>query len=346
MRRNTPISLPDYRDVEFSQMPTNVDAYTAYSSGFIGCAYNAEENARLEALVRSEGQPWLMRDIAHTSGFAGQGTGKVVLLFKELEKIGWLEKVGFPNQAVGDCVSHGTAKAMGYTLCCSINYGNGSVPVTNGVEKRLWPIASEPHYWYRGRSSDGWYASASLRVVKEKTGIVIRKNVPGAIDLTTYSKATAHRFGASPPSEQIRDLLDDNPVITFAECQTYEEIIDALSSGYGIQTDGGEGFERTVDENGVARRSGSWAHSMSVSGFIDTDEFKKRYGCGGLVIQNSWGSWNDNSKATIMGTSAKLPKGAFIALWKDISRRSYFAVSDVKGWPNRDLPEWNLELLI
>jgi len=344
--RKTPISLPDYRDVEFTTLKEGVDLEKAYSDGFIGAAYNGEEDEKLQSLVESDGQLWAMSDIAQKSGFAGQGSGKVILLFKEVEKVGWLDKLGYPSQACGDCVSHGTAKAMGYTLCCSINNGIGSIPETNGVEKRLWPIASETHYWYRGKSSDGWYASAALRVVKEKTGIVIRRNIPGAIDLTNYSRSTAHLYGSRAPSEAVRDYLDDNPVLTYSKCSSYEEIIDALSSGFGIQTDGGEGFSKSTDDNGVSRRSGSWSHSMSICGFIDTPEFKSKYGSGGLIIQNSWGAWNKNSHAKIMGTSVGLPKGAFIALWKDITRRSYYAISDVKDWPNRKLPDWNLGELI
>ena len=343
--RQTPYSLPDWRDVEFTTMP-EADPYEAYSSGFVGAAYNGEENEKLQSLVESDGMDFRMADIAHEYGFAGQGSGKTVLLFKEVEKVGWLAKMGYPGQKVGDCVSHGTAKAMGYTLCCSITHGNSSKPETGGVESKMWPIASEPHYWYRGKSSDGWYASAALRVVKEKTGIVIRKNIPGACDLTNYSAQTAHLYGAKAPPESVRDYLDDNPVLTFAECKSYEEIIDALSSGFGIQTDGGEGFAKTVDEHGVAKRSGSWSHSMSVSGFIDSADFKAKYGCGGLIFSNSWGAWNNNSNAKIMGTNIGLPAGSFVALWKDVSRRSYYAISDVKAWPRRTLPDWNLGDLI
>lgn len=343
--RSTPYSLPDWRDVDFAAMPDE-DPFDAYSSGFVGAAYNGEEEERLQSLVESDGLDFRMADIATEYGFASQGAGKTILLFKEVEKVGWLGRMGYPNQAVGDCVSHGTAKAIGYTLCCSITHGDSSTPETNGIEQKMWPIASEPHYWYRGSSGDGWYASASLRVVKEKTGIVIRRNIPDVCDLTTYSKATAHLYGSRAPSESVGKLLHENPVMTFAQCRSYEEIIDALSSGYGIQTDGGEGFSKEVDEHGVARRSGSWSHSMSIHGFIDSAEFKAKYGCGGLVVQNSWGAWNHNSNAKIMGTNVGLPAGSFVALWKDISRRSYFAISDVKGWPKRTLPNWNLGDLI
>ena len=51
---------------------------------------------------------------------------------------------------------------MGYTLVTGITRGGNAKPETHGIEQKMWPIASESHYWYRGKSSDGWYASKSL----------------------------------------------------------------------------------------------------------------------------------------------------------------------------------------
>ena len=341
-------SLPDYSKVkdDLREIAMGPDAAAAYEEGFIGAYYNPEDDERLQSLVESEGGSFSMESVAYGSGFAGQGKGKTILMHPDIEKAGWGERIGYPNQACGDCVSHGTAKAIGYTLLMNAIHGEGLVPETNGVEKRMWPVASEPHYWFRGKSSDGWYASAALRVCKEKTGIVIRWNIPGAADLTKYSKATAHAYGSRPPSEEVRGYLDDNPVLTYAKADSWEEIIDALSAGYGVQHDGGEGFSKETDEFGVARRSGHWSHSMSAHGFIDTPEFHAKYGCGALLIQNSWGAFNKNSHAKVMGTNIGIPAGSFFALWKDISRRSYFAISDVKTWPNRKLPSWDLGSLI
>lgn len=341
-------SLLDYNAVRDRLRPMpDADPFDAYTDGFIGAYYDPEEHEILEDVVRGSGLPFDASSIAHTAGFAESGAGKVILLHKEVEKIGWGSRIGYPNQAVGDCVSHGTAKAMGHTLACSVTHGTGSVPATNGVEARLWPIASETHYWFRGHGGDGWTASASLRVVKTKTGIVIRKNLPGVCDLTTYSRETAHRYGSSPPPESVRDMLDDHPVMTFSECRSFEEVRDMIAAGYGVQTDGGEGFAKTTDENYVAARSGSWSHSMAVTGVIDTTAFRARYGCGGIVIQNSWGGWNRPPEtARVMGTNERLPAGAFVALWRDVSRRSYFAISTVRGWPARHLPDWSLGDLV
>ena len=287
-----------------------------------------------------------MADVAYGSNFAGSGAGKTILLHKEVEKVGWADRLGYPAQKCGDCVSHGTAKAMGYTLCVGITHGNGSKPETNGVENTMFPIASETHYWHRGKSSDGWHASASLRVAKEKTGIVIRQKIPGGAGLTHYSRETAHRFGRTPPPQSVNDFLDDNPILTFSKCNSFEEIRDAIANGFGVQTDGGEGFAKSVNSDGVARRSGSWSHSMSVSGVIDTEAFKSKYGCPGLLIQNSWGNFNHVTNEKVFGTNVALPKGSFIAKWNDVKRRSYYAVSNITSWPARDLPDWSMRDLI
>lgn len=346
MPRKTPYSLPDHRDVDFVDIPDGEDVQSAYENGYVGSAWSGEAEEELQSAVEADGGNFSAEDVAYGSGFAGQGKGKVILIHKEIEKMGWGAKIGYPNQQCGDCVSHGTAKAMGYTLVTGITQGSGSVPETNGVESKMWPISSEAHYWFRGKSGDGWYASKSLQMAKENTGIVIRKNIVGACDLTTYSKSTAHQYGSHSPPADVKAQLDDNPVLTYSKASSFEQIIDALSAGYGVQTDGSEGFSKQCDDNGVAKRSGSWSHSMSVHGFIDTPEFHAKYGCGALLIQNSWGAFNKNSHSKVMGTSSGIPAGSFFALWKDCSRRSYYIVSDVTDWPNRNLPSWNLDELI
>lgn len=346
MPRETPYSLPDYRDVDFTDIPDGEDVMAAYENGYVGSAYSGEAEEQLQSAVQEDGGKWEMQDNASASGFSGQGTGKTILIHKEIEKMGWGAKIGYPNQQCGDCVSHGTAKAMGYTLVTGITQGGNAKPETNGIESKMWPIASESHYWYRAKSSDGWYASKSLEMSKKNTGIVIRADIKGACDLRTYSKSTAHCYGSKAPPADVKAQLDDNPVLTYSKCSSYEEIIDAISAGYGVQTDGGEGFSKQCDDNGVAKRSGSWSHSMSIHGFIDTPEFKAKYGCGGLLIQNSWGAFNKNSHSKVMGTNTGIPAGSFFALWSDVKKRSYYVVSNVTDWPNRKLPSWNLDELI
>jgi len=341
-------TLPDYAEIKDDLRPLpEGDMYEEYSAGFVGAYYDGEEHEKLKSLVTSTGFPFYADSIATTGGFAGQGTGKIILVYKEAAVPGWLEKLGYPNQTEGSCVAHATSKVMGLALCVATNRGDGSYPDTGGIEHKMWPVSPCPHYWFRSGArenggSDGWYVAAALRVAKEQVGVVIcRDYTPtGGIDLRQYNTHAAHRYSATSVPQTFLHAIDQHKVMTYAECETYEQIIDMLSAGAPIQSDGGEGFSKETDEHGVARRQGSWSHSMSVTGFIDTPAFKTKYGCGGLIFQNSWGAWNKNDHATIMGTSQKLPAGAFIALWKDVSRRQYFAVSAVHGWPNRKLPNW------
>jgi hypothetical protein len=342
-------SLPDWSQVkdQLRPMDETANVQQAYESGFIGAYYDPEEHELLEDVVRREGMPFSAAAAVDEYGLAEGGAGKVILLHKEVDKIGWGERIGYPNQAVGDCVSHGTAKAMGFTLACAITHGDGSTPPTDGIEHRMWPVATEPHYWFRGHGGDGWYAAAAIRVIKEHTGLVLRKDIPGVCDLRQYSARTAHLYGSRRPPDDVVAKLHDHPALSTCECNSFEEVRDMLAAGHCVQSDGGEGFSKTTDENYVARRSGSWAHSMAVTGCIDTDAFKAKYGGPGIVIQNSWGAWNHPADgAKIHGTDQRLPAGAFVALWKDVSRRSYFAISTVKGWPNRKLRDWSFRDLV
>ena len=252
MPRQTPYSLPDVKDVDFVDIPEGEDIAAAYENGYVGSAYSGEAEEQLQSAVEEDGGKFQMQDNANAYGFSGQGSGKIILLHKEIEKVGWLDKVGYPNQACGDCVSHGTAKAMGYALVTGITRLGKAKPETNGIESKMWPIASESHYWYRAKSSDGWYASKSLEMSKKNTGIVMRADIKGACDLRNYSKSTAHCYGSKAPPSDVKAQLDDNPVLTYAKCSSYEEIIDALSAGFGVQTDGGEGFAKETNNDGVA----------------------------------------------------------------------------------------------
>ena len=112
MPRETPYSLPDYRDVDFVDIPDGEDVAAAYENGYVGSAYSGEAEEQLQSAVQEDGGKWEMQDNASASGFSGQGTGKTILIHKEIEKMGWGAKIGYPNQQCGDCVSHGTAKAM------------------------------------------------------------------------------------------------------------------------------------------------------------------------------------------------------------------------------------------
>ena len=350
-------SLPNYADVkgDLPSGPLGADPDVAYESGYVGAYFDPHEYDVMRDTMTREGLPFRMSDVAHEYGFAGQAKEGVYLLYKEIEALGLpLRTISRVSQPVGNCVSRGTQNALYHLLCVDVRHGHGTLPPgIHEAAKNCNPISSEVNYWWKWPGSrpgsDGWYAGACLRAAKEHGGVLVRRDFRdiGGPDLRTETKQTAHAYAAASVPEAIKREMHQHPLQAYAECESFEEVADAIASGYPVQTDGGEGWAKSVDEHGVAHKQGSWSHSMCVTGIITTPEFKARYNtAGGLVIQNSWGAYFKNDHARIMGTSQGLPDGAFVALWDDCKHRSFYAVSSLKGWPPRRMPSWRMADLI
>jgi hypothetical protein len=168
----------------------------------------------------------------------------------------------------------------------------------------------------------------------------IRKNYSDLnIDLTKYSGSLAGKWGSRTPPEEIKKVGQEHLIRTSTELHSFEEIRDYLANGYGINSCGGEGFSNTRDENGVARRSGSWAHSMAYIGADDRKETKDKYGSPLVLVMNSWGKWNSGPRQ-ILGTTENIPEGSFWAKWNDLKNRDQYAFSSAMGWPSQKLPDY------
>jgi hypothetical protein len=126
-----------------------------------------------------------------------------------------------------------------------------------------------------------------------------------------------------------------------------QAIADAIAHGHAVHTDGGEGWARTVDNDGVARRSGHWSHSMCITAVCMDPEALRRHRTAGLfLIQNSWAGFNKTSHARVPGTNEGIPTGSFFAKYEDIRNRSFYAYADIAGFKRKKLPDWNMNQLI
>lgn len=248
--------------------------------------------------------------------------------------------------AVSNCVSHGTKNAVLVTLACEIAAGQPDevtgilegAPELSQEGIRQGVISSEYLYWQRGYNGDGWYCPAAAKCVIQN-GILLKTSYPELdIDLTKYSGSLAGKYGSRKPPAAVLEEGRKHLVRTSTMLRSFEEIRDYLHNGYGVSSCGGEGFSSSRDENGVSKRQGSWAHAMAYIGADDRDEIKQKYGGPLVLVQNSWGRWNNGSKK-ILGTDIEIPDGSFWARWKDLSRREAIALSSVAGWPARDLPD-------
>src|SRR6056300_1174900 len=348
--------LQDYSKVkdDLSPMPSG-DPEEVYAKGFVGAYYDPEGDEIAKDAVVSEGMPFEMEDIATSEGFADQAKSGTYILWKEVEKVGLpVNTIGYVTQPVGNCVSRATQNALYASFCAAVASGEGSIPpeALEAAKSPSNPVCSEPHYWLKwGQNAqraggDGWHASASLAAAKDHTGLVWRKDYTsvGGPNLWTESKGTAHWRGWGAVPDTFKSFLHQHPLKTYSKCSSFQQVADAISAGYGVQSDGGQGISKSHDEWGVSSRSGHWSHSMSVLGVVSTDEAKRKYRTQGLLLwTNSWANWNRMNGAKVFGTDIPFPPGFYATTWETMSSRSFYAVSSVKGWPNRKLPDWSIK---
>lgn len=257
------------------------------------------------------------------------GKGKRVLLYDFIRKASNGE---YPKrkQTIGDCVAHGAAYAVDAVKSVDII-------LKNEFEEWVEETATEDIYAgsrvqigggrIRGDGSIGAWAA---RYVNEYGALPRGKY--GNVDLTTYSGSKARswgRGGAGVPKSLI-PTAKKHPIQTVSQVTTYEEVRDLIANGYAVTIASMQGFSSKRDSEGFARPQGSWAHQMSILA-VD-DEYKRP----GVLVQNSWGTWNSGPKRHDQ------PNGSFWVDAEEIERRilkkgDSWAFSGYEGFKPREL---------
>ena len=337
-------NIPTWSSVKDS-LPKSTwsDPFRAYSTGYVGTWNDPEGTERLKDAVISAGGYWHAEDVAYAIGAAGQGAGKLCLLTEEIAAVFGRQAMPGPAQQIGDCVVHNLKNAILATLSSNIRAGQQGKPNVTPEAIAQGVLSTEVPYWWRGSSGDGWSCDEALDVSINHAGAVLRQNYPTAnVDLTNYSAKVAHRFGAKAPDRKTAEVFNDNLVTSVTRCRSWEEVRDMVASGQGLSSCGSEGWENQRDEWGVSRRQGRWAHALGVHGVDDRPEAWKRYGCGLVLVAQSWGSKWNSGPTLIYGTRIHIPAGYYWSRWTDFKNRTISAVSTVQGWRNNRLPDWNL----
>lgn len=260
----------------------------------------------------------------------GIGAGKRVLLYQAIYKtLGGPQNYNTRLQGIGDCVSMGGARAVDILRAIQVVSGNGSWRGETATEV-LYAFGRIEVGGGRLGNSDGsvgaWQADACKRY-----GTLIRA-VYGQYDLTTYSAQRAREWGA--PGRGVPDALEptarEHLVRTVSLVTTWEELCDAIASGYPVTVASNQGFTKVRDSQGFARASGNWPHQMC---FIGVDDLSARKGA---CIDNSWGdNWISGPR------TYEQPKGSF---WVDkatvesmLRAQDSWAYSDYVGFPAKKL---------
>jgi hypothetical protein len=335
------IHLGKFRSWEQPPNSTTADIIAQYERGYAGVMYSDEAQEEwLAGCAVQSGE-----EVCSGLGFEESAKGQLVVPFLHATKA---YPGCFPGgaQAVGDCVSWGSRNALLVTLCSEAAAGlpdavTGEVeqaPAASAEAIRFGVLSCEAIYAFRStKPGHGWFCAEAARVAQTKAGCVLRKPYDG-IDLTRYSKQNATAFNRREPSNPMQDAWDDHVVRESTLCSSFEALRDLLARGFGVNTCGSEGFSSTRDENGVCSRKSSWSHALSYTAVDDRPWAHSKYGCGLVLLQNSWGEYMTGPKK-IHGTNTEIPKGSFWAKWSDVKRRSMHVMAGAHGWKRKLLPD-------
>lgn len=228
-----------------------------------------------------------------------------------------------------NCVSHGSRNAIDISRAVEIDIAGES-------EEFVARGATEVIYGSRGFSGQGMICSEAVRFIHKQGGLMIRKNYPEInLDLSVYNASIGIKWGRSGVPDKVKEVARKNPVKTVSLISSIQEAKDACANGYGILICSNQGFSSRRDKYGICAPKGTWHHAMCVAGCDDTRE---RLNEELFLIVNSWARWNAGPKFHDQ------PEGSFWVrrkvLESMIRQRSTWALSNVDGFPARDLPDY------
>jgi hypothetical protein len=323
------------------------DVAAAYEKGFVGAYSNPEAAEALRDQIKAAGGIPDGAMACTEYKLAETGKGKLSVPFMEILKL-YPDALPGGAQGRGDCVSWSSRNAALGTMCCDITSGvpdpnSGKLegaPVVSDAARLAGVLSTEAIYNWRRHGGDGWSCAEAAQVLLNDSGLWLRKKYDEIdVDFTTYSAKNAGIYGSRTPPDSWREIGKPHLVQTITEVEAFEALRDLLHNGYCVSSCGSEGFANTRDTNGVSKRQGSWAHALAYLGADDRDEIKKLYGEPLVLVQNSWGNWNDGSRR-ILNTTIDIPVGSFWAKWSDIKNRYMVAISGVNGWPPKTLKSY------
>lgn len=331
-------------------MSPTEEIISKYEGGFLGYIPDPRADADLEEYLREHNGYASAGDAIDDYSLRDVGKGRLSLPF--LAALNF-----FPGclpggaQGRGSCVAWSTRNAALVSYCSYIMYGQNnerfSLPLVSPVAIDNGVFSTEGIYWFRGKASDGWQCSAAAQVAVSKCGLLVRQKYQEVgLDLTEYSSSTEGRWGLTQPPEEVRAICGQHLCSSATVAKGWEEVRDMIANGYALSTCGMESWNKERDAFGVCKRtSEGWAHAMAAIACDDRPEVHERYGCGLLLIQNSWGNYLKGPDQ-IRGTNFRIPVGSFWARWEDCKSRYFVALGPSKGWPAAKLPDWGLKGVI
>lgn len=339
-----------------------------YKSGFAGAYQDPEESDSLNNWIASSGGVVDGGELTERYGFAGDGAGKLSILFPAVVKCYGLESLTKPGQQTGDCVSKMIRDLCLYTICLEALAGvpdelSGkveAVPQVSDKARRNGVFVNEGVYLSRGHNDQGMSCSQGIRHVTTESGIVVRQKFEQA-DLEAYNVNFELR-GRNGSPDWLNNVGRLHPLRDITRPKAKEASRDLFARGKAQGVCSGLGFSKKRDKWGHSEKSGSWSHAWHWAGYDDRPVTIQEYGEPQILAGQRWAIWNSGGR-DIIDSAALVPESdreLWIKLgmvnpdtgnilipegywWFDASlasRCDIYAASGASGWETNTLPDY------
>lgn len=292
----------------------------AYEHGLVGSYCDP---AATERLLASLPMPLFGQTLA------GAGEGQLSLAFKSV--VAYETAAGRKPydeaQTTGDCVSHAVRGAA--------DQARANDPDIRTTEDWVDRTATEPLYGARGHGGQGASCSEIVGWANRTGGLMLRRRYEDlGLDLTQYNADIGIRWGSRGVPSSVTAVAAKHSVGTVSLVTSWQQARDCIASGYGLVCCSSVGFNSSRDSEGRLFPKGTWHHAMQWTATDDTRKGDCRF-----LVQNSWGwTWVSGTKVHDQ------PEGSFW-IGQDvaqnmISHGGTYAVSNVVGFPKRELKDW------
>lgn len=317
-----------------------------YQAGFAGAFQDPEASEELDDSIREAGGVVNGDDLATSYGFAGDGAGKLTILFPAVTKYYGVEALTKPGQKTGDCVSMMIRDGGLYLICLEGAAGlpderTGKIelpPTVSDTARRNGVFINEGAYLAREHNGQGMACSQGVKWVTTKGGIIVRQKFAQA-DLESYNVDFEVKGKNGVPA-WLNEVGRQHPIHDVTRPKGEEAARDFLDRGKPIGVCSGLGFSSKRDANGFSKKQGGWSHSWHVVGYDDRPWAHETYGHPLALFGHRWAVWNSGPRR-IHGTDIDIPEGY---AWIDarlLRQCEMYAFSGANGWASSNLPDYN-----
>lgn len=196
----------------------------------------------------------------------------------------WKEATGteWPvlNQGqVGSCCSFGASHAVMYSQAAEAVMGDEETPLIPCMEFIYGVSRVQVGGGQLGRG-DGSLGVWVAKAVRDYG--ILEQAQHGQYDCRKYDQNRCRDWGSSGPPQELLSEARDNKVGAITQMRSFDDCVQALAQGYGVNLCSQQGFSSTRDGQGFADPKGTWSHSMAAIAY--------RLDRPGLFICNSWGT--------------------------------------------------------